>query len=434
MKHRLDSLTKRRSLAVVIIIFAFVGVVGLLLTQAATPVAHLESESASTRTNALVKTDAAASNGQYLEFGSGQPVSESGPTTYVTEAELDAVKAKIQAGQQPWKAAYDKLIAAANSELNQTPRAVVDDDGKHPFSDPFDPDKRLDYAAAQDMGAAIHTLSAAWRLSGDGRYGAKALSLLDHWALKDSTYMDPDMAKASSERLLAIITMPSMVYGADLIWGYSGWTQAQRTEFTAWVKKLGDSAKVTPPDNSGSQQNKENWRWNLVAVCAGWSQDQSLMDYVIDQYKTRLYTFIGGPGQKSGSVDLSGLLLKEYNRQSSTFDGGLHYSNYALNAMTQMLTVVQANGTDLFSYVAPQNGASIKLSYDRMTPYNLNPSSWPYSDSGGLSASREAFWELVYKRYPESKYMQVLNKYGGRPAVSAYGIMGSNLTVIHGKP
>ncbi len=421
-------------------LFAWAGVVVLVVTRAASPAAYVEPES----TNLLSVTnvpDSTASAGHFLQFGTGAGSNPSGPldgdgtpTTYVTELELDQVQAKIRAGQQPWKSAYDSLISRANGELSQAPKSVVDDDGKHPFDDPFDPDKRLDYAAAREMSTAIYTLSAAWRLSGDSKYASKALSLLDHWALKDSTYMDPDLGKASSERLLAIITMPSMVYGGDLIWGYSGWTQPQRTEFTAWVKKLGDSARVTPPDNSGSQQNKENWRWNLVAVCAGWSRDKDLMQYVVDQYKTRLYTFVGGPGQKVGNnIDAAGLLLKEYDRPARTFDGGLHYSNYALNAMTQMARAVYVNGEDLYTYRAPQNGATLKLAMDRMAPYTINPSTWTFTDNGGLSAEREAYWELAYQRFGDPKYLQALNKWGGRPAVSGYSIMG-NLTVIHGRP
>ena len=50
------------------------------------------------------------------------------PGVLVSRAQLDFVRAKVQAGAQPWKGAYDQMMASRYASLSRTakPRAVVE--------------------------------------------------------------------------------------------------------------------------------------------------------------------------------------------------------------------------------------------------------------------------------------------------------------------
>src|SRR5687768_7126876 len=89
------------------------------------------------------------------------------PGVVVSRPQLDFVRTKVLAGAQPWKLAYDRMMASKYADLNRTPRprAVVE---CGPYTNPNHgcTDEREDAIAA-------YTLSLAWYVTRDNRYAAK---------------------------------------------------------------------------------------------------------------------------------------------------------------------------------------------------------------------------------------------------------------------
>lgn len=90
--------------------------------------------------------------------------------------ELALIKQKIQAGQEPWKTAFQKMHSSRWARLSYTP---------HPVETPTQ-----DIAGANDQGAfkeiddaiAAYTHALSWVLTDDPRHAQKAVEILDAWS------------------------------------------------------------------------------------------------------------------------------------------------------------------------------------------------------------------------------------------------------------
>ena len=104
------------------------------------------------------------------------PATFTHPGVLVSRPQLDFVKAKVNAGAQPWKAAYDQATGSAYASLSRTPkpRSIVE---CGPYSNPNNgcTDEREDAIAA-------YTDALVWYISGDARYAEKAIALMDAWS------------------------------------------------------------------------------------------------------------------------------------------------------------------------------------------------------------------------------------------------------------
>src|SRR5688572_18162736 len=83
---------------------------------------------------------------------------------------------QAQTSAQPWKLAYDRMMASKYADLNRVPkpRAVVE---CGPYTNP-------NYGCTDEREDAIaaYTLSLAWYITRDVRYAAKAIQIMDAWS------------------------------------------------------------------------------------------------------------------------------------------------------------------------------------------------------------------------------------------------------------
>src|SRR5690349_9124579 len=104
------------------------------------------------------------------------PATFAHPGVLVSRAQLDFVRTQVNANAQPWRAAYDQMLASSYASLSRTPRprAVVECGS---FSNPnFGcTDERQDAIAA-------YTDALIWYITGDARYAQKSIALMDAWS------------------------------------------------------------------------------------------------------------------------------------------------------------------------------------------------------------------------------------------------------------
>ena len=116
------------------------------------------------------------------------------PGVVVSRPQLDFVRTKVLAGAQPWKLAYDRMMASKYADLNRTPkpRAVVE---CGPYTNP-------NYGCTDEREDAIaaYTLSLAWYVTRDNRYAAKAIQIMDAWSatIRDHTNSNAPLQTAWS--------------------------------------------------------------------------------------------------------------------------------------------------------------------------------------------------------------------------------------------
>lgn len=104
------------------------------------------------------------------------PATFAHPGVTVSKSQLDFTRSRVNAGAQPWKGAFDQMLASKYADLNRTPkpRAVVECGS---YSNPNNgcTDEREDAIAA-------YTDALAWYITRDERYARKAIQLMDAWS------------------------------------------------------------------------------------------------------------------------------------------------------------------------------------------------------------------------------------------------------------
>jgi Alginate lyase len=116
------------------------------------------------------------------------------PGVLVSRSQLDFVKAKVAAGAQPWKGAYDQMVAhpLAAQSRNPSPRAVVECGY---ISNP-----NLGCTEERQDALAAYANALRWYITGDSRYAQKAISIMDAWSAVIRSHTAPIPMSAPRKR------------------------------------------------------------------------------------------------------------------------------------------------------------------------------------------------------------------------------------------
>ncbi|NOK59339.1 MAG: hypothetical protein GFH27_549283n201 [Chloroflexi bacterium AL-W] len=335
------------------------------------------------------------------------------PNVFLNTSEIAAIKAQVQAGNQPWKSGFDRLKKDADDALNNGPYSVTTNGGpngghnyrtEQPYCgwkrvDGKDPDcrdgkinpqaDRQDYQYAIDVSAKVRDLGLAYALTDDERYAERAAYLIRVWAIDSNTRMEPRYTDGQSNIELSI-TMPGLFYGADLISTSSSWSDGEQQAFEQWVRDFMSSAR------SWTGSNNFEW-WRLVTISAGGAflDDAEILNYAFDRYEKVLPEHIGEDGQ----------MIKELGRTKS-----LMYSLYSLNAMTQIAEIARHNGRNLYDYTS--DGNSLKQALDFHSPYAIDQSSWGRQQIAPIEEKDVAHYEMAYSYFGDQAYLATIEEWG----------------------
>lgn len=360
--------------------------------------------------------------------------SSSHPRMYLDDRDIMALHARIRAGEQPWRAAYDKLVAAAGRAMAMPGASVVRQGPVPPgysahayyTEQPYcgweratsnGPDcrdgqvnprqDREDFVALRDMSAAVRDLALAYQLTGGTHYARKAVELIRIWCVDPQTRMEPGFSNIQSWFELPFVT-PQLLYGADLLYHYPGWNQHEQRTFLGWVRQLATSAGARTFDN-----NFENWRINLVAAAGVLLEDDTLLADAFDRYRDVMVVQMSSSGQ----------LLEELDRATS-----LTYSLSVLAAMLQVAEIARHNGEDLYGY-QDADGRSLLRALDYHVAYVLRPDTWRYPQQRRFYGEYSGLFELAYAHWPQSAFATVIRR-RGRPL--DLEVLGP-VTLTHGR-
>lgn len=367
------------------------------------------------------------------------------PNMYLNIGEIAVIKANVQAGQEPWKTAYDKLMSTNSDEkygsmgwaMNLPKKSVTQDGGGHIYKTCNNPPctPRGDYEAATKVGKAVRNLGLAYALTGENRYADKAIQLINAWCIDPDTYMEPRQGNFNS-RIELSITMPGMFYGADLIWNYSGWNIDNKNKFVDWVRKLAkdseswiqnDCYNNYPCNDSGWCQNQEAWRLLFRTSASVILDDTNMRDDAASKWKKYVDCQISSKGCMKGEI----------HRATS-----LNYSVYSINALMQTAEIGRHHGIDLYGYET-SDGRGLEKALDFHAKYVSDPSApskWKSECScgkcqqdGGYDGSTNGnaqVYELAYTFVGnKSAYKQCVGRWG-RP-MNEIRTMGP-ITLTHG--
>ncbi len=272
-----------------------------------------------------------------------------------TDYQLEQVREKIAAKEEPWKSAYDNLINYIKKHFDD--EFNVDED----FNVPGYYDDPKGHAEAKERlnatGCMSYACALAYVFSGNDQYATKASKLLSAWAEKNKFISGADGA-------LAMCVMgPSLMYAAELLTASNGWKNDAKEIFTSWVE-----AVFLPTANS-IRERENNWGdWGILASVAAYNFLGNLEEVENCMLLMRSH------------IDSTILPTGEMPHETKRETNGIWYTYFALAPMTTACEIIyNATGYDLFSHVGSQ-GQSIEKALDYLLYYAKNPKEWPHYD------------------------------------------------------
>lgn len=276
------------------------------------------------------------------------PATFTHPGVLVSRPQLDFVRSKVNAGAQPWKAAFDQMMASNYASLSRTPhpREIVEC-GSYSNPNYGCTDEREDAIAA-------YTLALAWYITQDSRYADKAIQTMDAWSavIKDHTNSNAPLQAGWSGS-----TWPR---AAEIIrYTYNGWSTTGVDRFATMLRT------VYLPKVIGGSNSNGNWELSMMDAAIGISvflQDRTSYDKAVAKFRDRVpaYIYLESDGSLpkapvNSGIDTSSEIINYWQGQS-TFVTGLAqetcrdftHTGYGLDAIAHIAETSRIQGQDLY--------------------------------------------------------------------------------------
>ncbi|MFB7247408.1 hypothetical protein CW362_13010 [Streptomyces populi] len=269
------------------------------------------------------------------------------PGVTVSRGQLDFARTEVLAGAQPWKGAYDQMMASKYASLTRTPtpRATVEC-GSYSNPNYGCTDEREDAIAA-------YTDALAWYVTRDDRYARKAIELMDAWSavIKDHTNSNAPLQTGWAGS--------SWPKAAEIIkYTYTGsWANSGR--FATMLRDV-----YLPEIINGSNSNG-NWELSMMEAAVGISvflEDKTSYDKAMAKFRTRTaaYVYLSTDGAvpktvPSQNLDTTAKIVGYWQGQSTFVTGltqetcrDLTHTGYGISAISHIAETSRIQGQDLY--------------------------------------------------------------------------------------
>ncbi|RZT12730.1 alginate lyase [Kribbella sp. VKM Ac-2569] len=299
----------------------------------------------------------------------GAPATFTHPGVGSSQAQLDFVRAKVQAGAQPWTDAFNQAKNSAYASLSRTPkpRAVVE---CGPYSNP-------NYGCTDEREDAIaaYTDALLWYLTRDDRYAQKSIQLMDAWS---ATIQDHTNSNAPLQTAWSASSWPK---AAEIIKHvYGNWPNSGR--FATMLRNV-----YVPEIINGSNSNG-NWELSMIEALQGigvFLEDKAIYDKAIALYRLRVpaYVYLESDGALPKTVPSQNLNTRDkivsYWQGQGTFVTGLTqetcrdftHTGYGISSISHVLETARIQGIDMY----PEFGERLRqaLGFQSKWERNLEP-------------------------------------------------------------
>ena len=333
-----------------------------------------------------------------------------------TKEDFTFVKAKVDAGAQPWKSGYDKLNTSTHLTLNYTPNPTVKlirggGSVEEPQAD--------NYANAFRDSHAAYQMGLKWKLTGDEAWAKKGVEILNAWAAT-CTSISGDSNKALGAGLYGF----SFANAAEILREYDGWKAADFSKFKQWMLDVFYKVNIDFLQNHFNTCKSHYWtNWDAANMCSVLAigilnDDMDKVKFAITYFKTGI-----GNGNIDNAVtalhNVDGEILGQ--GQESGRDQG--HASLVISLMGSFCQMAYNTGEDLFAYKDNKFLAlceyTAKYNYTNSSgafPYNVPFSSYTRHYGANCSSSEvlttvspvgrgdiRPAWELIYNHYVKIK-------------------------------
>jgi len=271
------------------------------------------------------------------------------PGVLNSRASLDFVRSKVNSGAQPWKAAFDAMMASPYGSLDRAPhpRAVVE---CGPVSNP-------NYGCTDERQDAIaaYTMALAWYITRDSRYADKAISIMDAWSAVLTSHTN------SNARLQTGWAGASWPRAAEIIrYSYHGWSSSSISQFSAMLRNV-----YLPELMPGAPTMNGNWELVMMEAAIGISvflDDRSDYHKAMATFRARVPAYIyltsdgAFPQGPAGTDITTEAQIIDYWQGQDTFVNGLTqetcrdftHTGYGLASISDVAETSRIQGGDLY--------------------------------------------------------------------------------------
>ncbi|MEE6263444.1 alginate lyase family protein [Plantactinospora sonchi] len=277
------------------------------------------------------------------------PATFTHPGVLVSRPQLDFIRSRVNAGAQPWRGAYDQMMASNFASLSRTPkpRAVVECGS---YSNPNNgcTDERQDALAA-------YTLALAWYITQDSRYAEKAIQIMDAWS---AVIQDHTNSNAPLQTAWAGSSWPR---AAEIIrYTYGGWSSTGVNRFATMLRNV-----YLPEIVNGNMTSNGNWELSMMEAALGISvflEDRGVYDRALAKFRDRLPAFLylttdgAYPRGPVGShIDTRAEVVSYWHDQATFVDGlsqetcrDFTHTGYGISAISHVAETLRHQGQDIY--------------------------------------------------------------------------------------
>ncbi|HKM45194.1 MAG TPA: alginate lyase family protein [Dysgonamonadaceae bacterium] len=252
-------------------------------------------------------------------------------------------------------------------------------------------------------------LALMYYFTGEEKYAAKAAEMLRVWFLDPVSGMNPNMTYAQhvpgmqhirgtgiidSRRFLKALN------AAKIIESSSSWTSEDKKELQDWAHafRYWIEHSTNGLTELKAQNNHGLWYEVINQILVMFEEDYDYFKQIVDErFLPRIAL----------QIDSDGSFPKELERTL-----GIHYSTFALEALSFSDKMCSKNGLNLWEYQS-ENGRGMILALEYMIPYYKNPDAWPHKQINDFNTDRAAI--LLYDaglRTGEKKYLDLAKSIG----------------------
>ncbi len=307
------------------------------------------------------------------------------PGALNSKAELDFVKAKIQAGNQPWKGEFDQI--KSSSYATRGPHGLTNINSKN-----------SDAEVSRDDATAAYTQALLWYFTDDETYARRSIAILNSW-----TNLQAFTAGSEQDRLQAGWIGAVFAPAAEIMRLYSGWTSGEIGRLQAMFKRT-----FYPQLNKASlwNGNVDLTQIDAMMAISVFNQDESEFNQGLARLKIRspAYFYLTSDGSKPKPIAGDGGNLNKFWSHPARWIDGLtqetcrdngHHSQFALGSALHAAEIAWHQGVDVYSENQERYTAAMELLATQL----LTGSMQGVCGNDISTADRYDTWEVGYNHY-----------------------------------
>jgi hypothetical protein len=335
------------------------------------------------------------------------------PGVLVNRPQLDFIKAKVAAGAEPWKSAFE---AAKASELG------APDYIPHPWKTcECGPNSRPDLGCKDEQhdSEAAYTQALLWLISGDETYAKNAIAIMNAW----SSTLTGGHTKSNGP-VQAAWCAEQWPRAAEIIrYTYDGWSPDDLKRFQEML-----TTQYLPSivGGSGENGNKELSMSEALINIGVFNDDRDTFERGVKMWRGRapayIYLTTDGPtpikaagykdmpfwGNKGLTTPFVDGLLQESVRDSG-------HANMALSAMVNAAETARQQGLDLYAEEGKRIVAALEFQAQFLPPNNATPPK-------NVTFHTHPTWEIAYNHFHNRLGVDLPNMAAVLPKIRPTGV------------